>query len=84
MKIYVNFYGLDENKNDIKIGTLIFDGKVFTWANTVYDGVKEFSEDTIFVNDELIDPKKNPVKFMKNLHKAYTSTYVRAGKVKHA
>ena len=84
MKIYVNFYGLDEKKEDQKIGTIIFDGSKFTWANTAYDGIKEISDDSIFVEDELIDPKKDPEKFMQNLHKAYTGTYVRAGKVKHA
>jgi len=84
MKIFVNFYGLDDNKDDTKLGTLVYDGSKFTWANVAYDGIKELLDEPIFVDEELIEAKTDPEKFMQNLYQAYNGTYIRAGKAKNA
>jgi len=76
MKITVDFY--DENDDDI--GTLVFDGKSFSWANVEKDWIKNIIEDPINVMDEKIEAKKSPTKYMMNLFKAYRGAYLRASK----
>jgi len=76
MKITVDFY----NENNDDIGTLIWDGKDFSWKHVEEEWLKKIINNDIHIGDVTINPKRDPEKYMRNLCLAYRSAYFNASK----
>ena len=79
MKIYVDFYAV-EGDEDQKVGTLVWGGKSFTGKMLKKNGLKTVLDDPIYVDDDVIEAKKEPEKYIGSLYKTYYGAYFRASK----
>ena len=58
---------------------LFEDGKL-VWKNIEKEWLNDLLNEPIIMLNEVIDPKKEPEKFIRNLGKAYSGSYFRASK----
>ncbi len=81
----VDFYELDDKMNDIKAGTVIYDGQKIRVQGPRW--IKELLKDGIVVGmaeTKTVERIKldQPEKFLQNLHRQYNNAYLRASKAR--
>jgi hypothetical protein len=82
MKLSVAIHTLDLKGHNMKVGDLLWDGKQITAKALTKDG--ETMLRSVMIEpikrpgEDLIDPKKEPENFMRNLWRMYRSPYLQA------
>ena len=81
MKLRVDIYELDGEANDVKVGEIRFDGEKITVSDSKSLLLTRMASIPIEINwQEIIDPDKEPERFVRNLWQHYFSPYLRAMK----
>lgn len=84
MKLTANIYELDGEANDTKVGEIQFDGERITTSNSKSLLLTRMASVPIEVKGKVIDPDKEPERFVRNLWQHYHSPYLRAMKARIA
>ena len=77
--IEVDFYEIIKDKQQ-KVAVMSFDGEKLRWKICKDKNIEDIINDEIIVDEKEIYPDKQPEKFIKNLYKGYSGTYLRASK----
>ena len=81
MKLTVDIHALNRDAGDVKVGEIRFDGEKIT-TSSADKLLMRMAGVPIEVDAKVIDPDKEPERFVRNLWQHYFSPYLRAMKAR--